>query len=788
MHHTILKLTYVPLKTSCLTASKRVAFALLFLFSSTLKSQSFYDIGTIQEIKIVFSQSNWDYMLDTAKAGDESYLMAQTVTINGTVFDSVGVKYKGNSTYKANQTKNPWHIELDTYKSQDYQGFKDIKLSNVAKDPSFLREVLSYEVARKYMVAPRSNYAVVYVNGSQIGLYSNSEAISKTFVKLHLSSNTETFIKCNPPAGAGPGTTDYPNLVYEGTDSADYYAGYELKSDHGWNDLIAFTDTLKNHVAAIEEFLNVDQTLWMHAFNNGLVNLDSYSGGFAQNYYLYRMENGQFYPVVWDMNESFGQFSMTGTISLTNTTSKAQMTHLLHSNDASWPLIQKLLSVPMYKRMYLAHLKTIITENFTSNSGVNASLFYNRAQALYSLIDNAVSSDPNKLTTYAQFQSNITTDVTSGGGGGPGGGGPGGSSSPGLKNLMDARATYLLGLSDLSATQPTISNVVANVPGTLPASGFITANVTNATAVYVHVRDSVDGRYIRNEMYDDGQHGDGAANDGVFGASIYLQSVQKQFYIYADAAMIGRFSPERAGFEYHTVGFQTPTTGLVINEFMASNDGTISDSNGDYHDWIELYNASNSPINLGDYALSDDLSNPAKFELPNTVLASGDFVLFWASSSAQNDPYHAPFKLSKSGEEVALFFDPTGAADTVDYISYSAQTTDVSFGRSYDASPNWITFTTATPDASNGMLDLEEQHGPGLTIFPNPHSGNFTLDNTWPTAMTVRCYSMQGRLVDVIRLEGYSKLNVSDLRLNQPLILHYESEMGSGYLKLISWK
>jgi len=776
------------LKTSCLTAFKRVAFTLLFLFSSTLKSQSFYDIGTIQEINIVFSQSNWDYMLDTAKAGDESYLMAQTVTINGTVFDSVGVKYKGNSTYKANQTKNPWHIELDTYKSQDYQGFKDIKLSNVAKDPSFLREVLTYEVARKYMVAPRSNYAVVYVNGSQIGLYSNSEAISKTFVKLHLSSNTETFIKCNPPAGAGPGTTDYPNLVYEGTDSADYYAGYELKSDHGWNDLIAFTDTLKNHVAAIEEFLNVDQTLWMHAFNNGLVNLDSYSGGFAQNYYLYRMENGQFYPVVWDMNESFGQFSMTGTISLTNTTSKAQMTHLLHSNDASWPLIQKLLSVPMYKRMYLAHLKTIITENFTSNSGVNASLFYNRAQALYSLIDNAVSLDPNKLTTYAQFQSNITNDVSSGGGGGPGGGGPGGSSSPGLKNLMDARATYLLGLSDLSATQPTISNVVANVPGTLPASGFITANVTNATAVYVHVRDSVDGRYIRNEMYDDGQHGDGAANDGVFGASIYLQSVQKQFYIYADAAMIGRFSPERAGFEYHTVGFQTPTTGLVINEFMASNDGTISDSNGDYHDWIELYNASNSPINLGDYALSDDLSNPAKFELPNTVLASGDFVLFWASSSAQNDPYHAPFKLSKSGEEVALFFDPTGASDTVDYISYSAQTTDVSFGRSYDASPNWITFTTATPDASNGMLDLEEQHGPGLTIFPNPHSGNFTLDNTWPTAMTVRCYSMQGRLVDVIRLEGYSKLNVSDLRLNQPLILHYESEMGSGYLKLISWK
>ena len=762
--------------------------ALAFLFQSSLKAQSFYDIGTLQEIKIVFSQSNWDYMLDTAKSGNEGYLMAQTVTINGTVFDSVGVKYKGNSTYKANQSKNPWHIELDTYKTQDYQGFKDIKLSNVAKDPSFLREVLSYEVARKYMIAPQSNYAVVFVNGNQIGLYSNSEAISKTFVKKYLSSNNGTFIKCNPTFGAGPATTDFPNLVYQGTDSTDYYEGYEVKSDYGWQDLINLADTLKNHLSALENLLNVDQTLWMHAYNNVLVNLDSYSGGFAQNYYLYRMENGQFYPVVWDMNESFGQFSMTGTINLTNTTSKAQMTHLLHSNDASWPLIQKLLSTPLYKRMYLAHLKTITSENFTANSGINGSLFYNRAQAQHAIIQSAVNADPNKLTTYAQFQSNITNDVSSGGGGGPGGGGPGGGSSPGLKNLMDARSTYLMGLNDLSAVQPTISNIVANVPGVLPANGSITAEVMNATAVYLHVRDSTDGRYVRSQMFDDGQHGDGAANDGVYGASTYLQTIQKQFYIYADAATIGKFSPARAGFEYHTLGFQTPTSGLVINEFMASNDGTIADSNGDFHDWIELYNASSDPINLSDYALTDDSSDPSKFELPNTVLGAGDFVLFWASSSAINDPYHAPFKLSKSGEEIVLFYDPTATADTVDYVKYTAQTTDVSYGRSYDASPNWISFTTATPDASNGVLSLEEQQGPGLTIFPNPHSGNFTLDNAWPTVMTVRCYTMQGKLMDVIRLDGNSKLNISDYHFNQPLILHYASDMGSGYVKLISWK
>jgi len=155
--------------------SKNTLLLLLSIFSiSNLPAQGLYDSATITLIEIDFSQSNWDYMLDTAKAGSEGYIMSQTVTINGVSFDSVGVKYKGNSTYQPNQSKNPWHIELDTYKNQNYQGFTDIKLSNVAKDPSFLREVLSYEIARKYMVAPKANYAVVYVNGNQIGLYTSA--------------------------------------------------------------------------------------------------------------------------------------------------------------------------------------------------------------------------------------------------------------------------------------------------------------------------------------------------------------------------------------------------------------------------------------------------------------------------------------------------------------------------------------------------------------------------------------------------------------------------------------
>ena len=188
---------------------KTILFCILILtISIKVSAQSnFYDVNAIQLIEITFTQSNWDYMLDTATAGSEGFILASKIKINGVQYDSVGVKYKGNSSYNSNQVKNPFHIELDTYKNQDYQGFTDIKLGNAFKDPSFLREVLSYKIARNYMVAPQSNFANIYVNNQLLGLYSNSESVGKKFVESHFGSNDNSFFKCNPLGGAGPGSS-----------------------------------------------------------------------------------------------------------------------------------------------------------------------------------------------------------------------------------------------------------------------------------------------------------------------------------------------------------------------------------------------------------------------------------------------------------------------------------------------------------------------------------------------------------------------------------------------------
>lgn len=672
----------------------------LLLIGLAASAQDFYDLNTIQKIEITFEESNWDQLLDAQKAGDEDYIMAKSVAINGVVFDSVGVKYKGNSTYNANQTKNPFHIELDTYKDHIYENYTDIKLSNVAMDPSFVREVLSYQILRQYMDAPLSNYANVYVNGTLLGLYSNSEAVSKKFVDSRFYSKRNTFIKCNPPAGAGQGTTDLPNLVHMGSDSADYYDSYELKSDDGWSELIDLCSTLDNEVDKIAEILDVDRALWMLAFNNVVVNLDSYIGGFAQNYYLYRSNNGRFMPVVWDLNESFGRFSQTGSGNLNSTTSKQQMSHLLHENDADYPLVYRLLDVPMYKNMYLDHCKTILLENFDDES------YYETAQVLQTSIDASVQADVNKFFTYDQFVSNLTSDVAEEGRNGV-------TTTPGISSLMNGRSSYLLSQADFTEKELVISEVTPSETSPLIGEKVtISATVSDdALIAYLGYRNSSEDAFTRIEMYDDGTNGDVSANDGSYGVEVEVGSSSMQYYIYAENDDEGTFSPARAEYEFYNITGSfaaSETNGLVINEFMASNDFTAADQDGEYDDWIELYNYSESAINLEGYFLSDDADNLAKWTFPaGTSIGSGSYLIVWADEDEDQEGLHASFKLSASAESIFL---TDASSAIVDEVSYTDQNTDISYGRMPNGTGDFETMDP-TFGTENGVLPDVDQDG-----------------------------------------------------------------------------
>ena len=89
---------------------------------------------------------------------------------------------------------------------------------------------------------------------------------------------------------------------------------------------------------------------------------------------------------------------------------------------------------------------------------------------------------------------------------------------------------------------------------------------------------------------------------------------------------------------------------LFINEFMASNSATITDPDfNNYADWIEIYNSGSNSINLKNYYITDDLSQPQKFQLHNDLIVeAGGYILIWADDA--NTGNHANFKLSADGE------------------------------------------------------------------------------------------------------------------------------------------
>lgn len=718
-------------------------------------SQDLYDINAVQTIEIFFDESNWDSLMDTQKAGDNEYTKASSVTINGTVFYDVGVKYKGNSSYKATQIKNPLHIELNTYEDQDYQGYTDIKLANVFADPSFVRETVAYNIVNQYMHAPQANYANVYINGNLIGLYTNVESISKKFVKKHFDSSKNAFFNCSPPDGAGPTSTVLPSLEYLGTNIASYVDGYEIKSDDEedetvaeghWNELIELTNVLDNDIANIESIIDVDMAIWMLALDNVLVNLDSYIGQFKQNYYLYKDDNGIFKPVMWDLNMSFGTFDNTGETStgggprggggnsgLSSTSDKAVLDHLLHTSDDSFPLFSKLMEVPKYKRMYLAHYKTILIENISNSS------YLTLANDYQAIISNSVDADSNKFYSEAQFTGNINTDYS-----------VGNQTAPGLTNLMSARSTHLLSESDFTTTQPTISNVLSSENSPIIGNDVtITASVINSNSVYLGYRTDETKPFTKILMYDDGNHNDTSSGDNIYGVDITVNTDYVQYYIYAENDNIGAFSPARAEYEFHIISatYATLNDGeLVVNEFVASNQTGNTDEEGKYEDWIEVYNTTNKTLSLDNLYLSDDSEDRLIYQFPaGTVLAADSYLVVWCDKDEEQGEFHADFKLSSGGETIVLSYsDGTILQD----ITYTEQTTDMSFARSPNGTGEFMIKSPTFGANNDGNLSVSDVESDLLVRFyPNPIQSFLTIESNANPIQTLKVSSLLGQVI-----------------------------------------
>ncbi len=741
----------------------------LFLFFNA-GAQNFYDLNTIQKVEVFFPMSNWDAKMDSTGI-TENFMIATQVKINGVSFDSVGVKYKGNSSFNINNKKNPWHIELDNVKTnQEYQGFTDIKLGNNFADPSFLREVIGYEILGNYMHCPQGNYVNLFVNGVYRGLYTNQEAITKTFCANHFYEKDGPFFKCNKPVPGSPGSPNLlPSAVTNMSDSITYYARiYEIKSDWGWKPFIQAQMELQRN---IDTLWDVDRAMWMFAFNNLFINLDSYTGSTTQNYYEYMDSYNKFNSIIWDINMCMGGFVQLVAGSPLSFIQMQQMAPMANATLASHPLMLKLLSIPRYKKQYIAHLRTMVSEAITTNQ------YYALGASLRTVIDSSVQADSLKFYTYSAFQTNLDTSASIGGA----------NLKIGIKQLLDARKNYLLSTTEFVQVPPAITTITLDrLTPSLNDTVWIRTKLINANFATLGIRDLTAKHFTKWTMYDDGLHHDSLAGDGVYGTYFKVTSGKMEYYIYAENVNAGIFSPARAEHEFYTLLASIPplpAKSVVINELMASNNSVIADLAGEFDDWVELKNTTNASINLSGVYLSDDPFVPAKWAFPSgTQLAANAYMMVWLDADITQLGLHANFKLSSTGETLMI-----GYANglVLDSVQFEAQKPDSSYGRCNDGVGSFYVLTKPTPKAKNNcaqalMISSAKSEGrDDFRIYPNPINGHVSITGS----ALIRTISVQNMLGIVLINKAYEGVlsETIDMSKIAPGVYFVQINEGSRY-------
>ena len=196
-------------------------------------------------------------------------------------------------------------------------------------------------------------------------------------------------------------------------------------------------------------------------------------------------------------------------------------------------------------------------------------------------------------------------------------------------------------------------------------------------------------------------------------------------------------------------------TGVIINEYSASNCDNDGGNCGDYEDWFELYNNSGAPIDLNGFYLSDKIDSPMKWQFTESfILPANDYAIIYASGQdvmiadgQEGDGPHTNFKMSQTryNEYLVISNDSGGI---MYYIDIEPTQINHSFGRTTDSDTSWSVFSSPTPGASNqnafpryaSIPTFDNEAG----FFSSPIDLNintedvgvliyYTLNGDWPT-------------------------------------------------------
>jgi hypothetical protein len=268
-----------------------------------------YDEKTLRTFFLEFASPDWEKELADFKNTDVE--VPAKLTVDGRTYPDVGVHFRGSTSYMmvSEGRKRPLNLTLDfVHRDQHLGGYRTLNLLNSHEDPSFLRTVLAYHIAREYFPAPKANYVRVVINGESWGIYINVQQCNKDFGREWFGTTQGARWKVpGNPGGQG-------GLGYLGDDVAPYKRIYEIKTKddpRSWGELIRLCkllqDTPPEHLErTLAPALDIEGTLKFLALDNVLVNGDGFWTR-ASDYFLYLDATRRFHLIPYDINETFSE-------------------------------------------------------------------------------------------------------------------------------------------------------------------------------------------------------------------------------------------------------------------------------------------------------------------------------------------------------------------------------------------------------------------------------------------------------------------------------------------------
>lgn len=429
-------------------------------------ADEFFDDSRIHEFRFAIAGEDWwQRILDSATTRED---VEADLEFDGVLYPRVGLRIKGSSSAMVQSDKKPFNLKMNAFRDgQTLYGLTTLNFNNGAYDPTLTRERIAGEIFRHYLPSPRMAYARVFLNGEYRGIYVVVEQINRTMLRQWFTDASGSRFKGDAPAGTRLGSS---RLNWLGDSVDDYKDNYELKSTDdpaAWQRLIRLIDDL-NHTTGpefeetIERRIDVDRALWYVAVDNLVVNLDDYVGA-GHNYYLYfdRAANDRASILPWDLNESFGVHGPRR--------DPALLSPLHHETVQNRPLSYRLLSVPRWRALYLAHYRTLLRRWFDWDRVIGP--LHDSFQAK---IRADVERDGNYLFSMTRFE-DLATDACSWMG----------HRIPPLEKFVRERQAFLHQHPDLSRSGPTIRDVQATGRDDIDRSATlsITARVLSTAGV-----------------------------------------------------------------------------------------------------------------------------------------------------------------------------------------------------------------------------------------------------------------------------------------------------------------